>query len=82
MHHPVVFFSRSHEHAIIHTGNPYIVSGHMLCAAAELPLREEADAGFSGNLFAPLLAALQKAASSKRRPGDGYTQAGAGQPMR
>ena len=41
MHHPHHFFSRSHEHAIIDTGNPYIVSGHLLCAAAELPLRED-----------------------------------------
>ncbi len=38
--------------------------------------------GFSGNRLRPFLPALQKAASSKRRPGDGYTQAGAGQPMR
>ncbi len=43
MNHPHHFFSRSHEHAIIDTGNPYIVSGHLLCAAAELPLREDPD---------------------------------------
>ncbi|MDD1691181.1 MAG: DEAD/DEAH box helicase [Methanoregula sp.] len=48
MHHPEQFFERSHEHAIIDTGNPYIVSGHLLCAAAELPLREEADRDFFG----------------------------------
>ncbi|GAB6285217.1 MAG: DEAD/DEAH box helicase [Methanoregula sp.] len=45
MHHPDQFFMRSHEQAIIDTENPYIVSGHMLCAAAELPLRTSADPG-------------------------------------
>ena len=46
MHHPDQFFGRSHEHAIVDTKNPYIVSGHILCAAAELPLQEEADSVF------------------------------------
>ncbi|MEN6611337.1 MAG: DEAD/DEAH box helicase [Methanoregulaceae archaeon] len=40
MHHPDQFFGRAHEHAIIDTENPYILSGHLLCAAAELPLAE------------------------------------------
>jgi len=45
MHHPDQFFLRSHEQAIIDTENPYIVSGHMLCAAAELPLQTGAGPG-------------------------------------
>ena len=77
MHHPDAFFSRSHEHAIIDTGNPYIVSGHMLCAAAELPLREEADAGFFGESFAPLLAGLAKSGLVKKTP-RGWVYAGRG----
>lgn len=41
MHHPEVFFDKSHENAIIDLKNPYIVAGHVMCAAAELPVKEE-----------------------------------------
>jgi len=41
MHHPDVFFGKSHEHAIIDLKNPYIVSGHIMCAASELPVTDE-----------------------------------------
>jgi len=58
MHHPDEFFSRPHEHAIIDTGNPYIVSGHLLCAAAELPLHEKKDWEFFGDQFPPALVEL------------------------
>jgi len=58
MHHPHHFFSRSHEHAIIDTGNPYIVSGHLLCAAAELPLRETPDREYFGDSIPELLSEL------------------------
>lgn len=40
MHHPDVFFGKSHEHAIIDLKNPYIVSGHIMCAASELPVTD------------------------------------------
>jgi DEAD/DEAH box helicase domain-containing protein len=59
MHHPHHFFSSSHEHAIIDTENPYIVSGHLLCAAAELPLREDTDRKYFGESFTELLAELE-----------------------
>jgi DEAD/DEAH box helicase domain-containing protein len=39
MNHPEEFFARPHEHAIIDLENEYILMGHLLCAAAELPLR-------------------------------------------
>jgi len=55
MNHPEQFFSRSHEHAIIDTENPYIVSGHLLCAAAELPLSEDEDRVFFGEAFPQML---------------------------
>ncbi len=61
MHHPQNFFSRSHEHAIIDTGNPYIISGHLLCAAAELPLRETPDREYFGATFPELLYELASA---------------------
>jgi DEAD/DEAH box helicase domain-containing protein len=58
MNHPEQFFARSHEHAIVDTKNPYIVSGHLLCAAAELPLREDEDRVFFGDAFPQLLPEL------------------------
>jgi len=77
MHHPHHFFSRSHEHAIIDTGNPYIVSGHLLCAAAELPLREDQDRQFFGEYFYELLSEL---ASSDliRKTSRGWVYSGRG----
>jgi DEAD/DEAH box helicase domain-containing protein len=58
MNHPDRFFSRSHEHAIVDTSNPYIISGHLLCAAAELPVNESADTIFFGDSLPNLLADL------------------------
>ena len=77
MHHPEAFFSRSHEHAIIDTQNPYIVSGHLLCAAAEQPLREETDALLFGESFALLLAGLAESGLVKKTP-RGWVYAGRG----
>ncbi len=59
MHHPDRFFSRMHEHAIIDPKNPYILSGHLLCAAAELPLNEETDRQYFGSVMKEHLHDLQ-----------------------
>jgi DEAD/DEAH box helicase domain-containing protein len=77
MHHPQHFFSRSHEHAIVDTGNPYIVSGHLLCAAAELPLRETQDKEYFGESFHEFLPQL---ASSDllRKTSRGWVYSGRG----
>ena len=77
MNHPTQFFSRSHELAIIDTGNPYIVSGHLLCAAAELPLRETLDQEYFGEKFPELLSEL---ASSDliRKTSRGWVYSGRG----
>ncbi len=40
MHHPEYFLGRTPESAIIDPENPYILSGHLPCAARELPLTE------------------------------------------
>ncbi len=77
MHHPDEFFSRPHEHAIIDTGNPYIVSGHLLCAAAELPVSEEKDREFFGDRFSPVLADLAESGLLSRTP-RGFVYAGRG----
>ncbi|MFA5330928.1 MAG: DEAD/DEAH box helicase [Methanoregula sp.] len=77
MHHPDEFFSRPHEHAIIDTGNPYIVSGHLLCAAAELPVREEVDREFFGDRFGPVLADLAESGLLRDTP-RGFVYSGRG----
>ncbi len=38
---PEFIFGRSPEHAVIDPENPYILAGHLRCAAFELPVREE-----------------------------------------
>lgn len=40
MHHPSRFFGKSHEHAIIDVDNPNIAMGHLMCAASEVPIKE------------------------------------------
>ena len=39
MKHPESIFDKPHEHAIIDLHNPKIVSGHLMCASAEIPLK-------------------------------------------
>jgi DEAD/DEAH box helicase domain-containing protein len=39
--HPEYFLSKSPENAIIDLENPYILRGHLLCAASELPIKRE-----------------------------------------
>lgn len=48
MKHPELFFSNSHEHAIIDLNNYEILRGHLKCAAYEIPLKfsETDDFGF------------------------------------
>lgn len=59
MRHPEEFFSRPHEHAIIDIKNPYILSGQLLCASAELPVRPEIDTRWFGNGISGQLEALK-----------------------
>ncbi len=47
MKHPDKFFGKPHEHAIIDLENPYITIGHLMCAAAELPLKDSDSKYFS-----------------------------------
>jgi DEAD/DEAH box helicase domain-containing protein len=41
MRHPAYFFGQSPENAVIDPMNPYILAGHLSCAAFELPLAGE-----------------------------------------
>jgi DEAD/DEAH box helicase domain-containing protein len=38
MRNPADFFARSSENAVLNPRNPYILAGHLLCAAKEIPL--------------------------------------------
>jgi DEAD/DEAH box helicase domain-containing protein len=57
MHHPDLFFARPNEWAIIDLANPYILSGQVLCAAAELPL-QESDTSFFGPDLSGIISGL------------------------
>ena len=59
MRHPDLFFGAPLESAIIDLANPYILSGQILCAAAELPITGENIAGF-GPDAGPAIEALIK----------------------
>jgi DEAD/DEAH box helicase domain-containing protein len=58
MHHPDRFFERPHEHAIVDLENEHILLSHLMCAAAELPVRESDQLLFGRNLD-DLLRALE-----------------------
>jgi DEAD/DEAH box helicase domain-containing protein len=77
MRHPEAFFSRPHEHAIIDCRNPYILSGHLLCAAAELPVDLERDLPLFGETARPLLESLEGCKLLRRTP-RGWVYAGKG----
>jgi DEAD/DEAH box helicase domain-containing protein len=54
---PEYLFGRSPEHAVIDPENPYLLAGHVRCAAFELPLREE-DGECFGEQVMPILEIL------------------------
>ncbi|GAH88049.1 unnamed protein product, partial [marine sediment metagenome] len=60
MKNPSKFFDKSNEYAIIDESNPYIVSGHLLCATAELPVKVEEDERYFGKDLGDVLKALEK----------------------
>ncbi|RPH74523.1 DUF1998 domain-containing protein, partial [bacterium] len=45
---PAVFFERPPEHAVIDLSNPHICAGHVMCAAAEIPVDIEKDQDLLG----------------------------------
>ena len=57
MRHPDFFFGRSHEHARIRPGNPYVLGPHLKSAAYELPLGPD-DGALFGDGFETRVAAL------------------------
>ena len=79
MRHPDAFFERPHEHAIVDLENPYIVAGHAMCAAAELPLQPERDRRYFGPGLPRALAALAREGLIERTPA-GYVYRGPARP--
>ena len=57
MHHPEYFFERPVEQGVVDPHNPYILAGHLGCAAAELPLAPE-DAVLFGSRAAAVTEAM------------------------
>jgi DEAD/DEAH box helicase domain-containing protein len=80
MNHPEQFFQSCHEHAIIDLDNPYILSGQVLCAAAELPVIPGTDNRFFGNDLGEVLSSLsgEHLLSETRR---GYIYSGSRRPV-
>jgi DEAD/DEAH box helicase domain-containing protein len=56
MKYPQAFFGRPHEQAIINLENPYILMGHIMCAASELPITDRDQQHFSSLLLESLMA--------------------------
>ena len=50
MRHPEALFARPHEQALVDPGNPYVLRGHLACAADEYPLTPEDEALFGPGL--------------------------------
>jgi len=62
---PEYLFGRSPEHAVIDPENPYLLAGHLRCAAFELPLRS-GDVEFFGEQTVPILDILEDLGQLKR----------------
>ncbi|MDR0470326.1 MAG: DEAD/DEAH box helicase [Nitrososphaerota archaeon] len=67
MKHPSDFFGRPHEQAIIGLHNHYITTGHIMCAASELPINE-CDKQFFSELFSGSIQALEQGKLVKKTP--------------
>jgi len=65
MQRPDFVFGRSPEHAVIDPENPYLLAGHIRCAAFELPLREDEPEVF-GEYMAPIARILEDAGQMKQ----------------
>ncbi len=71
MRHPGYFFDQTPENAVIGPDNPYILAGHLGCAAFELPLTKEDEAYF-GDLTAPIVGVLEEVEKVKTIDGSTY----------
>ncbi|MBP8695749.1 MAG: DEAD/DEAH box helicase [Syntrophobacterales bacterium] len=80
MKHPGSFFGKPHEQAVIDLANPYILSGQLLCAAAELPFEAGREDILPGEAAAGLLPDLAAEGLVKETP-HGWVYTGRGRPV-
>ncbi len=78
MREPQALFGRPHESALINPDNPHILRSHLLCAAYELPIRDDEDC--FGPAARPLLAELTERGLLRWRNGHFYPSADVGYP--
>jgi len=71
MRHPDSFFGKSFENALVNPSNPYILRGHLLCAAWELPLSSD-DEKFFGSALSQERTELEGQGILRGRNGRGY----------
>ena len=57
---PEAFFNAPREQAILGIENPYILSSHLLCAAAELPYKPERDRKYFGDIATDIIFNLKE----------------------
>lgn len=77
MKHPRGFFGKPHEHAIIDLKNQYIISGHLMCAASELPIKLAEEGVYFGDDVEDILKALEKQGLIQNTP-NGWVYSGKG----
>ncbi len=58
MRNPGYLLGKTPENAVIDPSNPYILAGHLSCAAFELPLSPD-DERYFGELFSPVVSVLE-----------------------
>ena len=75
--HPEVFFGESQEEAVVDLSNPYIVSGHLICAASELPVQPEEEKIYWEENVEDILKALEEENLVQRTP-HGWIYSGKG----
>ncbi|MEN8614584.1 DEAD/DEAH box helicase [Dehalogenimonas sp. THU2] len=81
MRHPEFFFGRSNEAALLNPDNRYIASGHILCAAWEMPLSMR-DEVYFGTGYIERLTELLNQGLLKERRGHYYLTADISYPAR
>ena len=67
MKHPIDFFGRSHEQAIIDLRNRHIFLGHIMCAASELPIND-CDRDYFAELLTNSIQALEQEKLVRKTP--------------
>ena len=77
MHHPSAFFGGGVEDAVVDAGNPYVMAGHLMCAAAEMPLGGDEARDCFGESAQTVLRALAKS-GLVTATGRGFVYAGTG----